>query len=49
MTIQNTHADDKSQEIYRLMCQIANDFEKTGKYIDMEDFEQSRQDRELDR
>lgn len=38
---------DKSQQIYQLMCEIADDFQKSGRDIDMDDFEKSRQDREL--
>lgn len=35
--------------IYQLMCEIADDFQKWGRNIDMDGFEKSRQDRELDR
>lgn len=48
-TTETTPANDKSEQIYRLMCQISDDFQQSGKRIDIDDFIKSRQDRELDR
>lgn len=46
---QQTKNIDKSEQIYQLMCEISDDFQKSGRTIDMDDFEKSRQDRDLDR
>lgn len=48
-TTETIATDDKSEQIYNLMCQISDNFQKSGRRIDIDEFEKSRQDRELDR
>lgn len=44
---QQANSADKSEKIYQLMCEISDDFQKSGRKIDIDDFEKSRQDREI--